>query len=227
MKKELTIPIAILFAGIIISIAIFVTHPHIALSPNGNPDAVRPIDTSDHFLGNPAAPVILIEYSDVDSEYSKNFQKVMEQVMQDYGANGNVAWVYRDLPIGDQDVNSEKHDEAAECVASIGKPSDFFAFIDAMQLAAPGDSLFDPTNYDSLVSTLGLSTGSFDSCMTAHTYQSKVAADYKNAQEIGATGTPYNIILIKGQKPLVISGSIPYTTMKKVLDTSIAKALAQ
>jgi protein-disulfide isomerase len=227
MKKELTIPIAILFAGIIISIAIFVTHPHVALSPNGNPDAVRPIDTTDHFLGNPAAPVILIEYSDVDSEYSKNFQKVMEQVMQDYGANGNVAWVYRDLPIGDQDVHSEEHDEAAECVASIGKPSDFFAFIDAMQTTAPGDSLFDPANYDSLVSTLGLSTGSFDSCMTAHTYQNKVAADYKNAQEIGATGTPYNIILIKGQKPLVISGSIPYTTMKKVLDTAIAKALAQ
>ncbi len=227
MRKELTIPLAILFVGIIVSITIFVTHPHVALSPNGNPDAVRPVDTTDHFLGNPAAPVVLIEYSDVDSEYSKNFQKVMEQVMQDYGANGNVAWVYRDLPLGDSDVNSEEHDEAAECVASIGKPSDFFAFIDAMQAAAPGDSLFDPAGYDPIVSSLGLATGTFDSCMSAHTFQNKVAEDYKNAQEIGASGTPYNIILIKDQKPLVISGSIPYDTMKKVLDAAIAKALAQ
>ena len=91
MKKEWQIPFAIVFGGVIISIAIFVTHPHIALSPNGNPELTRPVDTTDHFLGNPAASVVLIEYSDVDSEYSKDFQKVMEQVMQDYGANGNVA----------------------------------------------------------------------------------------------------------------------------------------
>ena len=227
MKNELTIPAAILFAGIVISVAIFATKPHVAINTNGNPEAVRPVDTTDHFLGNPAAPVVLIEYSDVDSEYSKNFQEVMEQIIQDYGANGNVAWVYRDLPLGGDDINSEEHDEAAECVASIGKQSDFFAFIDAMQAQAPGDSVFDPADYDSVVSSLGLSTGTFDNCLAAHTFQNKVAADYKNAQEIGATGTPYNIILIKGQKPLVISGSIPYSTMKKVLDAAIAKALAQ
>jgi protein-disulfide isomerase len=226
MKKELLIPAAIVFAGIVISIAIFATHPHI-ISTNGNPEAVRPVDTTDHFLGNPSAPVVLIEYSDIDSEYSKNFQKVMEQVMQDYGAQGNVAWAYRDLPLTSQDPNSEEHDEAAECVASLGKPSDFFSFIDAIQAAAPGDNQFDPANYDSIVSSLGLSTGSFDSCLTNHTYQKKVASDYQNAQDIGATGTPYSIILIKRQKPLVIAGYVPYTTLKTVLDSAISKALAQ
>ena len=227
MKNEKLIPLAIIFAGAIIAVSIYMTQHHALLSQNGNPEATRPVDTSDHVLGNPAAPVVLIEYADMDSEYSKDFQTVMEQIMQDYGTQGNVAWVYRNFPITDQDVNSEQDAEAAECAAGIGKPSDFFAFIDAFKAVAPGDSVFDPANYDSLVSTLGISTGTFDDCLTAHTYQKKVAADYQNAMLIGATGSPYSVLEVKGQKPVVISGSVPYDTMKKVLDTSIQKALAQ
>ena len=227
MKNERLLPAAIIFAGAVIAVAIYVTQHHTLVSHNGNPEATRPVSTADHVYGNPAAPVVLIEYADMDSEYSKDFQTVMEQVMQNYGAQGNVAWVYRDFPIVSQDPNSEQDAEAAECAANLGTPSDFFSFIDAMQAAAPGDSVFDPSGYDAIASQLGISTGSFDSCLTAHTYQPKVASDLQNAGQIGATGSPYSILEVKGQKPIVISGYVPYDTMKQVLDSSIQKALAQ
>ena len=188
MKKEQFVPVAILFAGIVISVTIFVTHPHLAAGPNGDPELTRPVDATDHILGNPAAPVVVIEYSDIDSEYSKDFQQVMEQVMQNYGTNGNVAWVYRDFPLITQDPNSEEDDEAAECVAALGTPSDFFSFIDAVQAAAPGDNQFDPANYDTIVSTLGLSTGTFDDCVSAHTYQKKSPQ---------TTTTPYLLVRVE------------------------------
>lgn len=227
MRKEWLIPIAIICAGALLAFAVYSVRHHAVIQTNGNPDAVRAVSTSDHVLGNPAAAVVIIEYADIDSEYSKNFQKVMEQVMQSYGSTANVAWVYRHLPATGVDVNSESHAEAAECVAMLSGTNNFFKFIDALQTAAPGENQFNPAGYDAIVQSLGVSSGSFDGCMTAHTYQKRVAADYQNAGEIGATGSPFSILLVKGQKPSVISGSIPYDTMKQIIDASISKALAQ
>jgi protein-disulfide isomerase len=226
MKKGWMIPVAIVFAGAVVAFSIYATHKEVAASTNGNPELTRPVSASDHILGKPTAPVVVIEYSDVDSEYSKDFESVMEQVMTDYGPDGNVAWVYRDYPLADEDTNSEKDDEAAECAASLGSSQTFFSFIDAMQAAAPGDEQFDPSQYDSVATSLGLSTGSLDSCISAHTFEKKVESDYENGEQIGVTGTPYSVIEVKGQKPIVISGYVPYETMKQVLDTETQKALA-
>jgi protein-disulfide isomerase len=226
MKKELTVPIAIIFAGAVIAFAIFNVRYHGVALVNANPSAVRAVDTTDHVLGNPAAPVTIIEYADIDSEYSKSFQKVMEQAIKEYGSNGNVAWVYRHVPT-DAQSNSGSHAEAAECVAALSGTNNFFAFIDALQTAAPGTNTFDPNGYDAAVTSLGLSKGTFDQCMAAHTYRVRVAADYANARQIGATGSPFSVLLVHGQKPAIIEGLIPYPSMKQIIDASISKALTK
>jgi protein-disulfide isomerase len=228
MKKEWLVPIAIIFAGLVVAVSVYVTRHHAIVQQAQDLSALRPIALSDHILGNPGAPVVLVEYSDVDSEYSKDFQQVMQEVMQDYASSGDVAWDYRDFPLITNDQFDEKNDEAAECAGSLGGTNDFFTFIQDMQTAAPGDVEFDdPAGYDAIISTMGLSTGDFDSCMSARTYESRVALDYQNAIAIGGTGSPYSVLLVKGQKPILISGAIPYTAMKKILDASIAKVLAQ
>jgi protein-disulfide isomerase len=86
MKREMLIPAAIVFVGLILAIAVYNLHHTIAVQQNGNPSAVNPVNPSvDHILGDPNAPVIVIEYADIDSEFSKDFQQVMEQIMQEYG----------------------------------------------------------------------------------------------------------------------------------------------
>ncbi len=224
-QNEWFLPGAIVLAGIILAGAIYITRHHAPLPTVGDPEAANPVSLSDHVYGNPAAPIVIIEYADIDSSYSKDFQQVMEEVMANYGPSGNVAWVYRHFPLSGADPNDGEHAEAAECVAALGGTPDFFKFIDAIQAAAPGDNIFDPSGYDTIVSGLGISTGSFNSCLSAHTYQKVVAEDYNNAVAVGATGSPYNILEVRDQKPIVISGSVPYDTMKEVLDQSIAKVL--
>ncbi len=222
------VPAAIIFAGLVAAISIYNLRHTTSSLQIGNPGAVSPVNpTTDHILGNPTAPIVLIEYADISSQYSKDFQQVMDEVATNYAGAGNVAWVYRHFPVGETDPNAGEHSEAAECVAALGGNTAFFKFIDAVQTAAPNDSPFAPAGYDDIVSALGLSSGTFDSCLTAHTYQSKVAADFANAQLIGATGAPYSVLLVKGQPPTVISGSVPYDTMKQVLDKAIAKVLKQ
>ncbi len=226
MRKEWLIPVTIVIAGALIAVAVYVVHYHAVVQVSGDPNAVRPVTPSDHMLGDPAAVVTIIEYADIDAEYSKDFQQVMNQVIENYGQTGNVAWVYRHLPAAGVDVHAESHAEAAECVGALSGTNNFFKFINALQTAAPGENQFDPAGYDAVVQSLGVSTGDFDTCMANHTYKNRIQADYQNAGEIGATGSPFSILLIKGKAPSVISGSIPYSTMKQIIDAAITKALA-
>ncbi len=226
MRKEALVPLAILFAGALLAYTVYTLRHHEAPIKETNPAAVRPVNTTDHVLGNPSAPVVIVEYADIDSEFSKNFQTVMQQIMLDYGPTGKVAWVYRHIP-REGDENSEQNAEAAECVGALGGTNNFFKFIDAVQTAAPGDNQFDPAGYDQVVSALGISSGTFDSCLAAHSYQKSVASDYANAAAVGANSVPFSVLLVKGQPPTTISGYLGYTAMKAVVDTSLNKALAQ
>jgi protein-disulfide isomerase len=222
------LPGAILGAGLILAIATFVIRSHHLIAPvQGSVTAMRPISAlTDHIVGNPGAGVVIVEYSDIDSPYAKQFQQSMEQLMADYAGGGKVAWVYRHFPLIDQHPNSEMHAEAAECVASLGDANSFWRFIDALNASAPDINQFDPKNYDAVVSTLGISTAKFDSCLSSHTFQQKVAADFGNALDSGASGAPFTVLLVKGQKPATIDGAIPYATLKQIVDQAVAKAAA-
>jgi protein-disulfide isomerase len=218
------IPVAILAAGLILSVAIYVhRHGEVEGSVQADLGLMHPVTLADHIIGSPAASVTIVEYADIDSSYSKTFQRTMTQLMSEYAAGGQVAWVYRHLPLIDQHVNAAQHAEAAECAASIGGPTMFWRFIDALNSAAPGDLQFDPANYDSVISSLGLLPQSFDDCMKKHAYQDKVASDFENGIAIGAGGSPFTVLLVKGQPPITINGAVPYDGMKKIIDQAIAK----
>lgn len=224
-RNQWFIPGAIVAAGLLLAVSTYVVrNTHVLGAPKGDISALTPLSSSDHLIGNPSAPVEIIEYADIDSPYGKSFQKTMEQIMTEYGAGGKVVWVYRHFPLIDQYPNSESHAEAAECAGSLGNANAFWNFIDLLQAEAPGDQQFDPSGYDNVVAQLSIDTARFNACMTAHTYLQKVNDDITNAIDIGASGSPYTVIVIKGQRPIPLSGSLPYDQMKKIIDQSIAKA---
>ncbi|MDR3546747.1 MAG: thioredoxin domain-containing protein [Candidatus Pacebacteria bacterium] len=228
-RNEWLIPGAIILVGFILAVSVYLLNHHATTSSVGNVAAMRPVSSTDHIIGNPAAPVVFVEYADVDSEYAKDFEQVMEQVMQTYGSGGQVAWVYRAFPLIGVDEYSEEHAEAAECVAAgagaQNSSAAFFKFIDALQAAAPGENDFNPRGYDDVISQLGYSVTDFNTCLADGTYKSRVMADYENALAIGADGSPYTVLIVKGQSAKVISGAVPYSTLKQVIDSAISDAL--
>jgi protein-disulfide isomerase len=227
MSRGWLVPGAIIFAGLAIALAVYTINHHAVLATQGNPAATRPVDpTTDHIIGNPAAPIVIIEYADIDSEYSKTFQPIMEQIMQTYGNQGNVAWVYRSFPLIGVDQYSEEDSEASECVAAQAGSTGFFKFVDALE-TAPFENEFNPKGYDSILTQLGYSVSDFNTCLANHTYEKKVEADYENALTIGADGSPYTVLLVKGQKPATISGALSFATMKQIIDAQLSKVLNQ
>lgn len=225
LRRDYLLPGAIVLAGLILACTVYVIRmdrsPALTM---GNPDTVRPVSPADHILGNPEAPVKLVEYADIDSEYSKQFQATMQQLMSEYAAGGKVAWVYRHFPLLDQHAGAGSHAEAAECAAFLGDNDAFWRFIDALQAEAPKDNQFNPAGYADVAARLGLPTTEFMQCLSAGRFTKKVYEDSTNALTAGAEGAPYTIVLVAGHKPVGIQGALPYEEMKRVIDEAIAKA---
>lgn len=218
------LPVAIITAGVIVATATYVVriHNHVAYEA-GDPSVIRPVTPNDHLIGNPTAPVMVVEYGDIDSEFTKKFNSIMEQLMVEYAPGGKVAWVFRHFPIIALHPNAASHASAAECISSLAGPESFWRFLDAVAAQAPGANQFNPKDYPTLLLGLGVSKDAFALCVSKGTFEQHVQDDYTNAILAGATGSPHIILVIKGQRPVPISGALPYTSMKKVIDEALKK----
>ncbi|MES2668123.1 MAG: thioredoxin domain-containing protein [Patescibacteria group bacterium] len=225
VKHDYFLPGAIVLAGVIIAFAVYAFRTEDAPTVgSGSPDMVRPVNPADRIIGNPQAKVKLIEYADIDSEYSKQFQATMQQLMSEYAAGGEVAWVYRHFPLLDQHAAAASHAEAAECAGFLGDDDAFWRFIDALQSAAPGESQFPVTGYAGVATQLGLPLAAFDECLENGRFTKKVYDDSTNALSAGAEGAPFTVIQVEGADSVGIQGALPYAEMKRVIDEAIAKA---
>lgn len=224
MKSSGVIPLAIAIGGIIIAIAIYVSAPPRTSPPpsSGDVTLVRPVSGSDHILGNPGAKVMIVEYSDFDCEYCKGFSDILHQIITNDGADGEIAWVFREFPLTEVHPNAMKHAEAAECAAKVGGEDAFWKFSNTLFTHQPAD----PSIYGSLAESVGIPVTAFATCYSnaATTVDARITADRANALEIGAPGAPYSLILVEGQPPVVLYGAYSYTAVKQLVDQALASA---
>lgn len=219
MKNSLVIPAAIIIGGIIVAGALYLSMPKRSEELTSNTALLRPVNANDHILGNPAAPVMIIEYSDFECTYCREFHEVLHQIIANEGASGKVAWVFREFPLTEIHPNSLPHARAAECVADTMGNDAFWKFTDSLFTHQP----VDPKNYGALVSALGVPNTSFADCFTEaeKKVDARITADRQNALDIGAEGTPYSIILVNGKSPVVIKGGYPYGAVQQLVDEAL------
>jgi protein-disulfide isomerase len=226
-KSPYAVPVAILLAGAVLSIAIYMVRTSgTAPAPQGDLSLMTPVGEGDHILGNPDAPVMLVEYSDLDCEYCKRSREVMEQIVAEYGADGKVAWTFRHFPIVDLHPDSGTHAEAAECVVSLGGPELFWRFAGALAAQAPGASTFDPQGYGAVAESLGVDEGALSACLAEGRFEARVARDFENALVIGADAAPFFVVLIEGASPITVSGYLPYDQMKSLVERALTEHAA-
>lgn len=223
-REQYTLPFAIVVAGAILAVAIYAvrTEPTPSVGA-GSPEHVTPVGPNDHIFGNPDAPIKLVEYADIDSAHSKQFHGALEQLMTEYGPKGQVAWVYRHLPLLDRGVASAAHAEAAECAGFVGGADMFWHFINALHTSAPGESQFRVEGYAAIASQLGIASEPFTTCLQDGRFTKKVYDDSTNALRAGAKGAPYTIVLVEGKTPVGIQGSLNYDDLKRVVDEVLAQ----
>lgn len=229
-QKSFAIPISIAAAGIFIGAAIFITQGGFGIQGaaigagtlNGAGKVVPPLDQNDHILGNPNAPIIIVEYSDTECPYCKTFHDTMHMVINEYGAAGKVAWVYRHFPIEVLHSKAPKEAEATECAYDLGGNQGFWAYIDTVFKNTPSSDGLDLSLLPKFAEDIGLNRSAFESCLSSgkHTTQMKEAFDA--ALATGATGTPTSFILFGGQS-IPMEGAQSFASVTMLIESLLAQ----
>lgn len=217
-KFELSPSIAILIAGVLIAGSIIFVNagpvqPSVAAvgEPTAETD-VTPPGSSDHWFGSPEAPIVLVEYSDFECPYCAMVHPTLKRIVEE--SNGEVAWVYRHLPLTSLHPEAMPAALASECIAEQLGSTGFWAFADAM---FADQKSMSATRYAALAGELGADQVAFNACMQSEKHLSKIEAQAREAQSNGGTGTPFTVV-VTSDTQMPVSGALPYAQFKAVIN---------
>lgn len=190
--------------------------PNPSPSAPSQPSVVQASVDDDPVLGDPNAPVTMIEFSDYQCPFCGRFwSQTLPQLKKDYIDTGKVKFVYRDFPLTSIHQWAQQAAEAAECVRKVAGGSDEAYFKMHDKIFANQHSL-NTDNLKAWAKELGYD---ISSCLDNGEMRSEVQKDLADAQAAGGRGTPYFVI---NGKP--VSGAQPYAVFKQVIDAELAKA---
>ncbi|TSC72598.1 MAG: putative lipoprotein [Parcubacteria group bacterium Gr01-1014_38] len=235
MVEKYSIPSAIVLAGVIIAGAIVMTRSSVrsaqqggAVSPSASiasatafpKIALRPVDGArDHIRGTSDARVTLVEYSDLECPFCKQFHVTLQQAFQEYG--GKIRWVYRHFPLDTLHPKARKEAEASECAGEQGK---FWEYADRLFEVTPSNNGLDPAQLPVIARDVGLDVAGFETCLKSGKHAQRIQEDLADAEKAGGQGTPYTVILGPNDLTIPFSGAQPYENLKPVLDKLLAES---
>ena len=227
MNDKLILPISIIIAGLLIGGGVYFNGriesekpptPNKVLSDNAK-NMIRPIDANDHVLGSPDARVLVVEYSDTECSFCKQFHSTMLRIMREYATLERISWVYRHFPIEEIHSKAPKEAEALECAGELGGNAKFWEYTNKLYEITPSDDKLDPKELTNIAKQVGLSSEKFDTCLESGQYAPRVEIDVNNAKEMGAVGTPYSVLIdTKTGEHYPIEGAYPYLQLKQAID---------
>lgn len=221
-KQTLSIPVAIIIAGALIAGGIYWTGrgktapAPVTRQPQEQASVIKPISATDHVLGDPKAKIVIVEYSDIECPFCKQFHNTLHQLMNEYGTKGQLTWVFRHFPVHQ---NSIKEGVAIECAAEVGGNEGFWKYADAIFAKTTSNNGLDLAQLPVLASQVGLNVDKFNACLTSGKYEKKIDQDRSDVIAAGAEGTPYSVIFANGERIPLTQGALPYNDMKTIIET--------
>lgn len=237
-------PIAIIVAGILIALSLYFKDNNLNKNTS-NKDLINgavnqpkteiaDVNSTDHIRGSKDAKIVIIEYSDTECPFCKIFHSTVKKVIDVYGKDNQVAWVYRHFPIsyGTNPLHKKaaKEAEATECANEIGGSDMFWKYIDEVYATTNSNDSLDPSSLTEIASKVGLDKTKFQTCLDSGKYAAKVRESYDAGSKANIKGTPYTVIKYNGELiPLVNNqdeslGALPYDVMKQIIDQLLGQS---
>ena len=152
----------------------------------GTPDLIvdlaDPVDPErDHIRGPADAPVTVLEYGDFECPYCGQAEPVLRELLRDFG---DVAYVWRHLPLNDVHPNAQRAAEAAEAAAEQG------AFWEMHDLLLDNQDALGWRDLLGYAARLGLDVDRFEDDLRTRIGAGRIAEDVDSADLSGVSGTP-------------------------------------
>ena len=164
----------------------------------------------DAYKGPTDAPVTIIEFSDFQCPYCKEFQQVMTRLLEAYPSQ--IRLVYRDFPLPSH-PNAFQAAEAAECAKEQGK---FWEYHD---LLFENNTQLDKDSLKLYATRLGLEDGRFDRCLESGRYSSEVRMDRQDGLVASVKSTP--TVFVNG---MVLRGTTHFLSFRFHVERELKKA---
>ena len=228
-EQSISVSVAIVIAGALIAFAVYASPREVARNQILETETVEaraleniaPVTGSDHIRGRSSAPVVIVEYSDTECPFCKRFHETMRQIMTEYGATGDVAWVYRHFPLDSIHPKADKEAEALECANEQGGNDAFWLYADRLFEITPSNNGLDESELPTIASYVGLDPATFATCLSSGKYASHVEDDTQNAIQTGGTGTPWSIIVARNGKKYPLNGAQPYESVRQLIELAL------
>jgi len=238
------IPMAVLIAGVLIAGAVFYSGSNSSNSQtaavgdtvaqqapppsfnSGSADNIKPVSSDDHILGSPNAPVKIVEFSDLECPFCKRFHPTMQQVMDEYGKSGQVAWVYRHFPLDQIHSKARREAAATELANELGGNEKFWAYLDRLFEITPANDRLELSQLVQIAKDVGLPTKPFQDLVDKNDirggkYADHIESDYQDSLASGGSGTPYSIVIAPNGKTFPVTGAQPYSALKSIIELAL------
>lgn len=213
---------AIIFAGLLIAGAVVYSNygknsPQERLAAVNGPirqtgPANEELAANGAVLGDPKAPVTIVEFADFQCPFCARFYKfVGKTIIEEYVKTGKARFVYRDFAfLGPE---SQAAAEAAKCA---GEQDKFWPYHDRLydyiwenyySKNKNGENVgaFSRDNLKKIAGESGLVRSVFDACVDSGKFSEEVKKDAEAAQKFGVNSTPTSFI--NGQ---IVVGAVPF-----------------
>jgi len=167
-------------------------------------------------MGNPTAPITVVEWGDYQCTYCHRFHQSSKDVLiQEYVDTGKINFVFRDFPLNGPD--SVLAAQASYCADDQGK---YWEYHDEIYKNWAGERTGWVTrqSLDQFANTVELDLVQFNKCLDDKKYEQKVLENEKFGTKIGIKATP-SFLIFNNEKITKIEGNQPFSVFRQVIDT--------
>ncbi|MGL4515141.1 MAG: DsbA family protein [Shewanella sp.] len=177
--------------------------------------AVDVVPDGKHLYGDLNARFTLVEFSDLECAYCKQFHNTPKQIVD--ASKGHVNWQWKHLPLDFHNPVAFNEAVAAECVADLKGNKGFWVFIHEMFAATQGNGK-GLQDIGAVVAGLDIDSNAFKACFESGNMQEKVQRDIQQASALGMTGTPATLVVdnVSGKHQL-LAGAQPIDAVMAII----------
>lgn len=167
-------------------------------------------------LGNPNAPITIIEFGDYQCEACAHwYHTTRDSIISNYVETGKANIIFVDLAFLGSDSSKAAH--ATYCAEDQGKYWEYHSMLYERQKGID-DGWANKISLQKIAEEMGLDGKIFEDCIYSDKHLDRVEFNSKQAKKQGIRATP-GFIIISDEGMERISGAQPYHVFNRVLDT--------
>ena len=173
------------------------------------------------YLGDPNAPITLVEFGDYQCFFcNKFFHSTEQKLLENYVDTGKVKMIFKDFTIIGPDSKTAAH--AAHCADDQDL---FWQYHDMLYNNWNGENngWASSENLLRMAQDVGLDIDKFTDCMLNEIHTQIISASNADARTLGLTGTPGFFVISPNNQVTKIPGAQPFDVFKKIFDSELEK----